>query len=128
MTSILNPEILANLKRYANPAGLTSKEIEVLILVTEGLTNKEAAVSLGVGERTIETHRERIIKKIRKHENERRPAEAPQIDGITAAHFVKYAGRNGIITVAMPEPAPPRAAIPTIRISPGRALALAQCI
>lgn len=43
---------------------LTSREREVLIQIANGLSNKEIASHLGVGVRTVETHRERIMKKL----------------------------------------------------------------
>ena len=48
-------------------AGLTGREREVLILVAQGLSNKEVATHLDVGVRTIETHRERIMRKLGIH-------------------------------------------------------------
>ena len=46
---------------------LTAREREVLIQIAEGLSNKEIAGQLGVGVRTVETHRERIMKKLNIH-------------------------------------------------------------
>ena len=46
---------------------LTAREREVLIQIAEGLSNKEIASTLGVGVRTVETHRERIMKKLGIH-------------------------------------------------------------
>ena len=46
---------------------LTRREREVLVLVAEGLTNKEIADKLNVGVRTVETHRERIMRKLNIH-------------------------------------------------------------
>jgi two-component system nitrate/nitrite response regulator NarL len=46
---------------------LTSREREVLIQIAEGLSNKEIATHLGVGVRTVETHRERIMRKLNIH-------------------------------------------------------------
>jgi two-component system nitrate/nitrite response regulator NarL len=46
---------------------LTSREREVLIQIAEGLSNKEIACRLGVGVRTVETHRERIMRKLNIH-------------------------------------------------------------
>ena len=48
-------------------ADLTNREREVLILVAEGLSNKEIANNLNVGVRTVETHRERIMRKLAIH-------------------------------------------------------------
>ena len=48
-------------------AELTNREREVLILIAEGLSNKEIAVNLNVGVRTVETHRERIMRKLAIH-------------------------------------------------------------
>ena len=46
---------------------LTNREREVLIHIAEGLSNKEIACRLGVGVRTVETHRERIMRKLNIH-------------------------------------------------------------
>jgi two-component system, NarL family, nitrate/nitrite response regulator NarL len=46
---------------------ISEREREVLIAVAEGLSNKEVACRLGVGVRTIETHRERIMRKLDIH-------------------------------------------------------------
>jgi DNA-binding NarL/FixJ family response regulator len=43
---------------------LSLREREVLIAIAEGLSNKEIAARLGVGVRTVETHRERITHKL----------------------------------------------------------------
>ena len=49
------------------PSQLTSREREVLIHIAQGLSNKEIASALGVGVRTVETHRERIMRKLYIH-------------------------------------------------------------
>lgn len=46
---------------------LTNREREVLTQIAEGLSNKEIAAQLGVGVRTVETHRERIMRKLDIH-------------------------------------------------------------
>jgi two-component system, NarL family, nitrate/nitrite response regulator NarL len=46
---------------------LTPREREVLIHIAEGCSNKEIAQTLDVGVRTIETHRERIMRKLGVH-------------------------------------------------------------
>jgi RNA polymerase sigma factor (sigma-70 family) len=44
---------------------LTNREREVMLLVAEGLTNREAGERLDISPRTIETHRERVMSKLR---------------------------------------------------------------
>jgi DNA-binding NarL/FixJ family response regulator len=44
---------------------LTPREQEVLSLIAEGHTNKEAAARLGISPRTVETHRESLMRKLR---------------------------------------------------------------
>ncbi|MBI2839716.1 MAG: response regulator transcription factor [Acidobacteria bacterium] len=57
------PEVL--LDRLAEePAGLTSREREVLLMLARGLTNKEIARVLGVGAGTIKTHVLSILAKL----------------------------------------------------------------
>ncbi len=50
---------LPPLRRRARPA-LTPRQLEVAALVTEGMTNREIADRLGIGERSAEGHVERI--------------------------------------------------------------------
>jgi two-component system, NarL family, nitrate/nitrite response regulator NarL len=47
-----------------SPANLSEREREVLVHIAEGLTNKDIANQLGLGVRTVETHRERIMRKL----------------------------------------------------------------
>jgi len=49
------------------PNQVSNREREVLIAIAEGLSNKEIACRLGVGVRTVETHRERIMRKLNIH-------------------------------------------------------------
>lgn len=44
---------------------LTNRETEVLLLVAEGLTNREIGERLEISPRTVETHRERLMDKLR---------------------------------------------------------------
>lgn len=46
---------------------LTNREREVLVQIAEGKSNKEVASQLDIGVRTVETHRERIMRKLDIH-------------------------------------------------------------
>jgi DNA-binding NarL/FixJ family response regulator len=48
----------------ANPAGLTSRQLEVLILIADGLTNAEIADRLVVSPRTAEHHVAAVLRKL----------------------------------------------------------------
>jgi len=43
---------------------LTRREREVLVCLTSGASNKEAARQLGIGPRTVEYHRARLMEKL----------------------------------------------------------------
>lgn len=45
-------------------AGLTGREREVLRGIARGLTNKDIATELGISPRTVETHRESLMRKL----------------------------------------------------------------
>jgi len=49
-------------------ARLTSREMEVLQLVAEGKANKETAAELGIGIKTVESHREHLMDKLNIHD------------------------------------------------------------
>jgi DNA-binding NarL/FixJ family response regulator len=65
------------------PAGLTSREAEVLALIADGLSNAEIAARLTLSAATVKTHVNRIFSKT----NARDRAQA-----------VRYAYRNGLAT------------------------------
>jgi DNA-binding NarL/FixJ family response regulator len=46
---------------------LTSREREVLLGVVRGRTNKQIAADLGISHRTVETHRESVMRKLQIH-------------------------------------------------------------
>jgi HD-GYP domain-containing protein (c-di-GMP phosphodiesterase class II) len=50
-------------KRRSGPAGLTGREVEVLILVARGASTKQVARALGITAKTAGTHIERIYSK-----------------------------------------------------------------
>jgi DNA-binding NarL/FixJ family response regulator len=57
--------VLKHARATSNPkgAGLTPRESEVLKLIAEGHSTKEAATILGVSAKTIEVHRKNVIDK-----------------------------------------------------------------
>ncbi|PWU13393.1 MAG: DNA-binding response regulator [Verrucomicrobia bacterium] len=65
-------------------AQLTEREREVLTLIASGRSNKEIAQRLGIGVRTIETHRERIMRRLNIH---------------SVAGLTKFAIANGLVTL-----------------------------
>jgi two-component system NarL family response regulator len=49
----------------AGGADLSPREIEVLRFIARGLTNKEIGEALGLSVRTVESHREKLIRKLK---------------------------------------------------------------
>jgi DNA-binding NarL/FixJ family response regulator len=52
-------------QRKSRMDSLTPREVEVLIHVARGQTNRGIAEDLGISPRTVETHRERVMAKLR---------------------------------------------------------------
>jgi DNA-binding NarL/FixJ family response regulator len=52
----------------SKPAQLTSREMEVLQLIAEGKANKQTAAELGIGIKTVEKHREHLMRKLDIHD------------------------------------------------------------
>ena len=93
--SALHPTVAAKLiKDYVRRAKsteqrdsgsvLTARESEVLTLVAEGHTNQQIADMLGLGRKTVDTHRTNIMRKLDLHD-------------VTA--LVKYALKRGLINL-----------------------------
>ena len=88
--TFFSPEIArAALNQMVNHGGkkepfgqLTTREREVLVLIAKGQSNKEIASQLGIGVRTIETHRERIMRRLDIH---------------SVAGLTKFAIANGLV-------------------------------
>lgn len=59
-----SPEKPQARKSKENPFDLTNKELQVLELILQGLTNKEISEKLQNSKRTIETHRFNLMKKM----------------------------------------------------------------
>lgn len=77
---------------------LTNREREVLVHIADGLGNKEIANQLCIGVRTVETHRERIMRKLDIH---------------TVAGLTRFAIAQGMVSLA---PYIPRVAgVPRLR-------------
>jgi two-component system nitrate/nitrite response regulator NarL len=53
-----------NEKADPNPYNLTDREMDVLLGIAQGKANKEIAADLGIGVRTVESHRQRMREKI----------------------------------------------------------------
>jgi DNA-binding NarL/FixJ family response regulator len=49
-------------------ARLSSREVEVLQLIAEGMANKQAAAELGISVKTIEKHRQNLMSKLEIHD------------------------------------------------------------
>ncbi len=52
-------------QRRSRIDSLTPREVEVLVQVAQGKTNRGIAEDLGISPRTVETHRERVMAKLR---------------------------------------------------------------
>lgn len=65
-----------------NLSQLTEREIEILKLVAEGLTNKEIGEKLVISHRTVDTHRTNLMKKL---------------DISNVAGLIRFAYKNGLI-------------------------------
>jgi len=53
--------------REGGPELLTARERDVLLRVARGRTNRETAVELGISVRTVEAHRDSLMRKLRIH-------------------------------------------------------------
>lgn len=59
------PEVEARLESRRQQPILTPREVQVVGLITEGLRNKEIAVTLGISEQTAKVHVKNILAKLR---------------------------------------------------------------
>ena len=84
MNDVISDPALASLPDQPESAALTGRELEVLTLLAEGLSNKGVAVRLGIGTRTAETHREHLSHKL---------------NILTVAGLTKYAIQHGLTSL-----------------------------
>ena len=63
---------------------MTTREREVLVYIAEGLSNKEMAERLHISPRTVETYRERLMRKLDIH---------------TIAGLTRFAVAQGLTTI-----------------------------
>ena len=61
---------------------LTKREKQIIQLVGSGQSNKRIALSIGISERTVETHRKNVLKKL-------------NLKG--TAEIVRFAIKNGLV-------------------------------
>ncbi|HET8798061.1 MAG TPA: response regulator transcription factor [Thermoanaerobaculia bacterium] len=62
--SPLTPQPFAAAAGKVREAGLTPREHEILILIAQGLSNREIAETLFVSENTVKTHSSRVFEKL----------------------------------------------------------------
>jgi two-component system response regulator NreC len=88
IASVLLEDVRANLERKgsvtASGPRLTDRQVEVLQLVAEGRSNRSVAQQLGLSVKTVETHRDHIMKKLSVHDR---------------TDLVKYAIKVGLISL-----------------------------
>jgi len=85
----LNQYVADSGRPASSPASkLTKREREVLVLIAEGLTNKEVASKLDISVRTVETHRERLMRKLEIR---------------SAAGLTKFAIAQGLVKLDKPD-------------------------
>jgi DNA-binding CsgD family transcriptional regulator len=61
------PSAEPDLSALANDSVLTERELEVLTLLAEGLSNREIGAKLGISPRTVARHRENMMRKLDLH-------------------------------------------------------------
>jgi DNA-binding NarL/FixJ family response regulator len=66
--TVIDPTIVSRVlgrrRERSNLASLTPRELEVLALVAEGMSNRAIATRLGVNERTVESHTTQVFQKL----------------------------------------------------------------
>ncbi len=60
-----SPVVVKQMKTYLQERGLSKRESEVVILVVQGLTNKQVADQLCVAEKTVKFHLTNVYKRMK---------------------------------------------------------------
>lgn len=86
LAKLLVKDFLQRAESGASPPGeeLTAREQEVLTCIAEGLTNREIAETLVISAKTVDRHRENIMRKLNLHNR---------------VELVKYAIEKGLINL-----------------------------
>lgn len=63
-SEILESEHTYKIPQSSEEIELTKREVEILVLITEGLTNIEIGKKLFISDRTVDTHRTNLMKKL----------------------------------------------------------------
>ena len=81
LSSKITENMIKNLNNTGTEINLSSRELEVLKFIAEGLATKSIASKLGISAKTVEAHRHQIMEKLQIH---------------SVAELTKYAIREGI--------------------------------
>ena len=84
VASLVVQDFVSQANATTNTSILTAREREVLQLVAEGQSTKNIAAQLNVSDKTIETHRQNIMKKMKFN---------------NIAEMIKYAIREGLTSL-----------------------------
>jgi DNA-binding NarL/FixJ family response regulator len=82
----LPPSVLATLASQVPQAELSPREVEVLKLLVQGLSNKQIAFELGIAEDTGKNHVKNVLKKLGAHDRTRATTDAIQRGFIQLQH------------------------------------------
>ncbi len=81
----ISTAILSGVEVNSGAADLTERQLQVLEAIAEGQTTREIANQLGVGQKTVESHRAELMKRVGIHD---------------VAGLVRFAVREGIVDIA----------------------------
>ncbi len=79
---VIAPEVIAILENHEGSSGLTTRERQILSLISSGASNREIADRLGVSVKTVDNHRTNLMRKLDVH---------------SVAELLSYALREGLL-------------------------------